>query len=1844
MALPSVMSLEEFLADSDQQEQVSRGLPEVMSPQEFLTDQDPGEGWVQRLKGARYPEQTVGTGYGGVIAPMKERATWYADAKDDEDLASRYISGGMYDFERAGELSTLVPPGRRQEFLQAVTKAAQAKGENRKAGFAGRAAVDFAEGFSDINENMRRAFNAQGLSEDQASYAALLQAAARGADPTVHGEDPFYKRWTQDALRMAPPMAVGASGGSVAGGAAKAAGAGAVGTWTAEALVNSAFWMPQILPNRIEEYKQRGMDDQTARTAGTISSVVEAGLESLLPNPFKGVTGPIIAKTVGQWVAKRAARFGIKVGMESSEEFLQGAASEAVAQVAEKVKGRRGGIDAAKIVKEGWEDWKRAIGPLTLLMGAGQAPGTLQQYLQDRAAQQAPTQDVTPPTQPDTPIEPATEPPAPSAEAESTAKTMVPATNQEASEVIGRLPKAAKRWSREELMTDQGGRAFLEAQPEVADLVARSEHMFSRDIRKAMSKAGLINDREFQRAPERAAFIEHLRTLRSTQGASSGQTQTSSPSEVADAQADEADQVRNAEEGVGDTPRQADDAGLLKTKWTADTAPVGIIARIKDRPGFARKVQTSPGKTMWMVVDEHNKPVLSGGTGQYIDGSLIVEHTLVPVPGTKEYAQYLAGKVGINVTNDPERTDGGTGLLGAPAATAGSRRSVAADPLQAGRVDAPGRRPAGVGGPVVGAPSLAIPSNEPRTLQVDASPQAAKIEAPEIIKAAERVTGAPIRVGGKRFGMRKAGGTYDPASHGIDQKTANDLNTAAHEVGHALHKRLLDLKTTWPAAVERELIKLGNELYTESEPAGGYQREGFAEYVAQRLWGEDVAAQTPATDAWFRETVEKAHPEQAAGIAELEGLFDRWNKQGALGRVEASISWTGKPPKLPFKARAQAAINKLIRYLQNDQEAAKRFEAQLASLKPLGPGESPYAMMRLLTGKHAAMGAYAIKNGVRSLMGDRRFLSKGIEDALSKLGTLTKERYTQWVMFLKARHALEMIEQGKDPGISEADAKVVRDKYAGEPGFVEAGDALRDFHTALVDMYQEVGGFTQQARDLIIGSYDYYVPMMRLMDEAAPGKEGKGQGGKPVKRQTGGGQQTIDPLMATIQMAERFYRAASIVKINRAIYDAAKSRQGKLNGQGEGLASWIHQVDAPVEMMKSKLGDMAAQIKAAGGDLSDADMDAVLAIVRQADYYTGRDSVVPILVDGKPKWFRLNPDLFVSITNLDPLNTGLVLKTLPGRVFTGATRLVRLGATELRALFGLFTNPVRDIQTRNMRTEGSAVLAPFTTVSQMVRDLAHGIQRLSGRKGKDSIDDIVDFFGGELAGFIGQDMRKAKHQADNLLREAQGKGGINHLIHPLRLIRNIFGAVEQSPRKAELAMILEKWGYSRADMEAGREPPIELIAEAMMLYSGVTTDFSMAGIAGRPWNKVSAYTNAKIQDIARDVDLFKPKNLQRTLIRGFFQMTLPTMAYWFMVKDEDWYKQLPAWRKLGFWNIAIGNPMEGGWVLPIPRPFLLGSIFSGLPEVILDTAYRKDPEPLKDWSKQVGQEYGPGLDTLLPDLVEPMVEVYLNHKFFGERPVVPQELTALKPEDQYTQYTSEPSKMLSKGMAAATRFFGWEWSASPMKIDHLVRRYFSVGADLLNADKGIGGALGTKRLNAPITRGRAVDEFYEQRTKINAQLGSDRKHGKVNPEVKAQAYQYESFADLMGKLRDLPTDRGVLDRYITGLALAANGQEPLKSYPNPITDGAAPAEVKGAVLEWLGGKVYSAGREDYARGESKEEAAERARDIKQAAGLLKLSKASPALIDQAAKASGKRRGYSGRSIDQTAYRAKQRAK
>lgn len=166
------------------------------------------------------------------------------------------------------------------------------------------------------------------------------------------------------------------------------------------------------------------------------------------------------------------------------------------------------------------------------------------------------------------------------------------------------------------------------------------------------------------------------------------------------------------------------------------------------------------------------------------------------------------------------------------------------------------------------------------------------------------------------------------------------------------------------------------------------------------------------------------------------------------------------------------------------------------------------------------------------------------------------------------------------------------------------------------------------------------------------------------------------------------------------------------------------------------------------------------------------------------------------------------------------------------------------------------------------------------------------------------------------------------------------------------------------------------------------------------------------------------KDSGKVWMRGALYGTAPSIALWYINKDNPRYQELPSYRKYGFWNIVTKGP-----IISIPRPFALGLIFSGAPEAALNVAYRKDPNAINEWGKTFARTFFPDL---IPTGAKPLIEVATNKNFFSGGPVVPRSLEGLPPEMQSTPNTSKTAEVVGKYLKVA-----------PVQVDHLIRGYFA---------------------------------------------------------------------------------------------------------------------------------------------------------------------------------------------------------
>jgi hypothetical protein len=885
----------------------------------------------------------------------------------------------------------------------------------------------------------------------------------------------------------------------------------------------------------------------------------------------------------------------------------------------------------------------------------------------------------------------------------------------------------------------------------------------------------------------------------------------------------------------------------------------------------------------------------------------------------------------------------------------------------------------------------------------------------------------------------------------------------------------------------------------------------------------------------------------------------QWQKEGALDRYRAVV--LDKAPKAPFVNRVSDAFRTIGRMIWRPETGIAEYQKAAAKVKPLGMGEDVVMAYKTMTRHSQGQAARAPRDGVRSLLTGKK-LADGIVEAMEKIPDFKKADLPDMGALMAAMSDIDRAvpRAGHKQHVtltgSLADAQHVVQTLGARPGWLDFARKATEYHNALVHMFAEAGGLSPQAEAAIVQAMPSYTPFKRLFEDMERVDRGpvRAQGGQPVKRRTDtGGMRPIEnPLIAAVQMTEDFYRAAGHAILNRKIIDLQASRQG--------LGQWVSRRTAPIEGMQGTVESIKAQLVKAGADLTNADMDAVINLYRASRAKQGDAPVISIYRNGKLEWYDVHPEIYKTIAHTDPVHLPAFLEATLGT----ATKVLRTGATGIRTGFNFFTNPLRDFITHWMRTEGSTVGAPGRWIGALVRQLTAKASEMAGGTGDPSLN-LLGRWGTEQSGMVGQDIVRGYRNAVELYRESQGRGWVNATLHPLRTVQELISGFERTGRSAEAFDTMERgmkeWasqnpqdpvsvayanagGSARRMVAAGVDPPFDVMVQVANAFHNVITDFGQAGDVMRWVNRVKAYSNAPIRDFLADAAMFR-NHPARTMVRGLGLLTIPSLAYWWMIKDEDWFKVLPAWRKYGGWNFRVGNQ-----TLTIPNPFLIGTAFAQIPMAMADSVYRQDPKALGDLGAYFGGQYAPNrLADAMPDLIRPMVELAENKDFAG-RPIEPRAGENLPPEERYGRYTTTTSRWLGKMLPDILK-------VSPYQLDHLIGAYSGgMVRDLLQIPtEGPARAIGYGSILRPEVS-RDPDDFYralEAATQAHGAQMAGRKG--YDAKAAAQYARLSTFSRILSDYRKrhraaaTEEQATAIYRHMVGLARKALNREPLASYP-----------------------------------------------------------------------------------------------
>jgi hypothetical protein len=254
--------------------------------------------------------------------------------------------------------------------------------------------------------------------------------------------------------------------------------------------------------------------------------------------------------------------------------------------------------------------------------------------------------------------------------------------------------------------------------------------------------------------------------------------------------------------------------------------------------------------------------------------------------------------------------------------------------------------------------------------------------------------------------------------------------------------------------------------------------------------------------------------------------------------------------------------------------------------------------------------------------------------------------------------------------------------------------------------------------------------------------------------------------------------------------------------------------------------------------------------------------------------------------------------------------------------------------------------------------------------------------------------------------------------NPVDHLRELLSITESAPRIAELRAVADDIGW-----EPGKPMTPDQAVQLGLAAKRVTTDFSAAGDVSRILNQAIPFYNPALQGTRTFLRAFK-NNPQRATLLGLALFTAPTLALWWKNKDKEWYRAMP-WRE----RYLYTNLDDGQNVWQIPRPFEWGNAFMVIPEAVMDSWYRQDPEAA---TKAMGHVFDTTNPADYPVLLKMAKEQWSNRIEFWNRPIVPRSEVDLPAAEQMGPYTSRLAVGINRAFP----------DVSPRRVDAAVRAYF----------------------------------------------------------------------------------------------------------------------------------------------------------------------------------------------------------
>ena len=851
-----------------------------------------------------------------------------------------------------------------------------------------------------------------------------------------------------------------------------------------------------------------------------------------------------------------------------------------------------------------------------------------------------------------------------------------------------------------------------------------------------------------------------------------------------------------------------------------------------------------------------------------------------------------------------------------------------------------------------------------------------------------------------RLGTKNAKGWYNPNNDVIRTGAYGDIPTMMHELGHYIDNHNgFSSIPKFDTELLSQVKKRFGTSYDNLDVAGK-RKEGYAEFFKDYVSDRAKAKQDfPEFYKHFKETIER--DKVLNGIVnKLSKLTHEWYKQSSADRIKGSIS---------FERTSKA--ERIITDAKdgNIKDTIKRVASDIytKAIDELNPLREMVEEVEHITGEKVAfkdnpfMQAWLSRGwvGKAEEFIKRGRPEKGVRSFEDIIKDIPQKEHKDFSAYLVALHDLDLHRNGQMATFTLKEDLATVKQYEKNPTFKSAAKDIHRFQDYMLAELVNNGILKVETYHLLRYKYPNYVPFFR--DFSAESMDG------------------------FFSSSKGFVNVANPIKrfkgSTRDIIDPLES-----------IVKNTYQFYNAIE--RNHVGVTFAKLAKKPG------IGTIVEEVRGDRPAKSTDNTFSVWVKGKKVVYETTPELAQTMKMMNKDTSNFITKILQY-----PASWLRAGST-VTAGFAI-TNALRDTISAGVFSKHG-----FLPVVDTFKGLAHFLK-------KDQLYWDYVKSGGAHAAMVSLD----RDYLSGHLRELFSRKSTLSKVarNPIEVLRAISEATEVATRLGEFSNARKGYTglYSRLT-KTNLKP--KSLGEASIASRDITIDFSRTGTYTKSWNKIDAFFNATIQGGDKLVRAWRddPKGMT---IKSTLFITLPTIALWYLNKDNSAYQELPQWEKDTFFHIPTGDKF-----VKIPKPFELGLLYGTTFERMLQ--YFDDKE---NGRNSVGfKGFGDRVkETLIPDLSPtffvPIYEWAFNFSDFRQRNIVPQSQEKLPDKLQYGSNTS-----------MVARKIGDTFNVSPYKVDNTIMGYGGnlarLGLDITDA---IGGA-NEKRPTKGVTELPEIRRFF----------------------------------------------------------------------------------------------------------------------------------------------------------------------